>query len=157
MSASRTQRSASRQNRTSQNLTQQASTIFSCALFAAVTLLLATCAWGQGKTLYSFSGPPDGLGPVAGLVRDTAGNLYGATPAGGNTSAEQCENGTNGCGVVFELTNSGGTWTESVIHTFVPGSGDGINPYGYLILDSAGNLYGTTEFGGTTCTGYFCG
>ncbi|MGA8838521.1 MAG: choice-of-anchor tandem repeat GloVer-containing protein [Candidatus Sulfotelmatobacter sp.] len=154
----RTPKSASGQNRTSQKqLTQKTSTTSRGALFVAVTLLLATSAWGQGKVLYSFSGPPDGEAPSAGLVRDAAGNLYGATPAGGNTTAEQCENGINGCGVVFELTNSGGTWTESIIHTFVPGSGDGINPYGNLILNSAGNLYGTTEYGGTTCTGYFCG
>jgi hypothetical protein len=126
-------------------------------LFAALTLLLATSAWGQEKVIYSFNGPPDGDTPSAGLVRDAAGNLYGATAAGGNTSAEQCENGTNGCGVVFELANSGGTWTESVIHTFVPGSGDGINPIGNLILDGAGDLYGVTQYGGTACTGYFCG
>jgi uncharacterized repeat protein (TIGR03803 family) len=158
MSASTTPKSAFRQNRAPQKpSTQPASTKFSSALFAAVTLLLAATAWGQGKILYSFSGPPDGLSPVGGLVRDAAGNLYGATPAGGNTSAEQCTDPTNGCGVVFELTNSGGTWTESIIHTFVPGSGDGINPYGNLIIDSAGNLYGTTEFGGLSCSGFFCG
>lgn len=158
MSAPMTPTSVSRQSHSSQNhLAKRPSTAFCSALFAAVTLLLATSAWGQGKILYSFSGPPDGDAPSAGLVRDAAGNLYGATAAGGNTTAEQCENGTNGCGVVFELTNSGGTWAENIIHTFVPGSGDGINPIGSLILDGAGNLYGTTQYGGTACTGYFCG
>ena len=158
MSASNSARPASRKNRISRNLfTKRFSTAFGSALFVILTLLFSATAWGQGKVLYSFAGPPDGEAPTAGLVRDAAGNLYGAAPAGGNTTAEQCENGTNGCGVVFELTNSGGTWTENIIHTFVPGSGDGINPYGNLILDSAGNLYGTTEYGGTACTGYFCG
>jgi len=125
------------------------------ALFVVLTLL-ATTAWGQGKVLYSFTGRADGDAPTGGLVRDAAGNLYGVTFNGGNQQAEQCQNGNNGCGVVFELTNSGGTWTETVIHTFNPGT-DGINPIGNLILDSAGNLYGTTEYGGTTCTGFFCG
>ena len=158
MSTARTPRSTSRQNCTSQEqLTRKLSTTVCSSLFAVITLLLATSAWGQGKILYSFSGPPDGLAPSAGLVRDAAGNLYGATAAGGNTTAEQCVNGTDGCGVVFELTNSGGVWTESIIHTFVPGSGDGINPIGSLILDGAGNLYGATQYGGTACTGYFCG
>jgi hypothetical protein len=158
MPALKNPQSASHKDRTSHNrATRHSSTLFCTALLTVVMLLLATSAWGQEKVLYSFSGPPDGETPAAGLVRDAAGNLYGATPDGGNTSAEQCVDGTNGCGVVFELSNSGGTWTENIIHTFVPGSGDGINPYGNLIFDSAGNLYGTTEFGGTTCTGYFCG
>jgi uncharacterized repeat protein (TIGR03803 family) len=128
-----------------------------CGTLFAATLLLATSAWGQGKVLYSFNQSPDGNYPTAGLVRDAAGNFYGATPGGGDLGPQQCQAQPTGCGVVYELTNSGGTWTQSIIHTFVPGT-DGINPFGNLIFDSAGNLYGTTQYGGTGCGGFYgCG
>jgi uncharacterized repeat protein (TIGR03803 family) len=78
------------------------------------------------------------------LVFDTAGSLYGTTSAGGNLSA--CE--TSGCGTVFELTPvTGGGWTERIIYVF--GATDGHLPQAGLSMDKAGNLYGTTFFGGT--------
>jgi uncharacterized repeat protein (TIGR03803 family) len=87
--------------------------------------------------LYSFSGA-DGYYPGAGLVFDKLGNLYGTTVRGGLYDA----------GVVFELSPSaGGSWTETVLHSF--GSGvDGSAPESTLVFDKSGNLYGTTSSSG---------
>src|SRR3984885_14352767 len=92
----------------------------------------------------------DGCGPQSSVIFDSAGNLYGTTlQGGGGDNSTFCQ---NGCGTVFELSpNKDGSWTESLIHTFPDGSGgtpDGQNPYASLIMDSAGNLYGTTWAGG---------
>jgi uncharacterized repeat protein (TIGR03803 family) len=92
---------------------------------------------GAATVLHTFTGSPDGNSPFAGLVMDVAGNLYGTTLYGGNSS--YC-----GCGTVFEIDAAG---KETVLHTFT-GEIDGAYPEGGLILDSAGNLYGTTESGG---------
>jgi len=89
------------------------------------------------KVLYSFTGGADGGEPLAGLVRDAAGNLYGTTLYGGS-------GGPYGNGVVFELDNAG---TETVLYTFTGGT-DGGFPYAGLVRDAAGNLYGTTSGGG---------
>jgi uncharacterized repeat protein (TIGR03803 family) len=91
--------------------------------------------------LYSFDGN-DGAYGIGNVVLDRAGNLYGATFGGGGTSCEF------GCGVVFELSpGSNGSWSYTVPYRFSGGS-DGANPYAGLALDGAGNLYGTTAFGG---------
>jgi uncharacterized repeat protein (TIGR03803 family) len=123
-------------------------------LLALVALLcLVTAAWGQDTVLYSFTGGVDGDAPVGGVVRDSAGNLYGSTPNGGDTSPQACtlDYGENGCGVVYKLSpNGSGGWTETVIHTFTSGS-DGSVPLGNLVMDGAGNLFGTTEYGGSPC------
>jgi uncharacterized repeat protein (TIGR03803 family) len=91
--------------------------------------------------LHDFIGA-DGAVPSAGLIEDASGNLYGTTEAGGTST--QC---TNGCGVVFEVSNSSGTWIESVLHSF--NGRDGSNLQAQLFMDAAGNLYGTTTAGGT--------
>src|SRR5882672_8399981 len=81
------------------------------------------------KALYSFAGGTDGMGPWAGLTFDAAGNLYGTTYDGGDTTCYY-----QGCGTVFKLTpTSGGSWTETVLYAFAGGS-DGRNPYGSLTL-----------------------
>ena len=102
---------------------------------------------GQETVLYTFTGGADGRTPFAGLISDKAGNLYGTTTYGG----------TSGKGVVFKLAppaQLGGTWTETVLYNFTGGA-DGGNPYGAgVILDAAGNLYGTTTFGGVDFYGY---
>jgi uncharacterized repeat protein (TIGR03803 family) len=92
--------------------------------------------------LYTFSGS-DGAYPVAGLVFDKAGNLYGTTPYGG--TSKNCTFGsTTGCGVVFELIkNPNGDWTETVLYSFKHGK-DGDTPSARLTLDGTGQLYGTT-------------
>ncbi len=95
---------------------------------------------GTETVLHSFTGGGDGAVPIAGLIADAAGNLYGTTFTGGGSGC-----GGSGCGTVFKLTRSG---TESVLHSFTGSFGDGAGPDAGLIADAAGNLYGTTEFGG---------
>jgi uncharacterized repeat protein (TIGR03803 family) len=128
------------------------------------------------SVLYSFANTPDGANPVNGLIMDAAGNLYGTTYGGGN----------GGNGTVFEMSPSGGSWTEKVIYEIhanyagltMDGAGNifgtnfqaafklspngsggwtptviytfasKANPNGTVVLDSAGNLYGTTFAGG---------
>ncbi len=102
----------------------------------------ALCPWMK-TTLYNFTGAPDGNLPLSADVSfDTAGNLYGTTAEGG--SGHACP---AGCGAVYELTPSGGGWTENVIYSFQGGS-DGKYPSAGLALDNAGNLYSTTSGGG---------
>jgi len=97
-------------------------------------------------SIYSFQDSPDGRLPQGNLVVDAAGNLYGTTVYGGANKS-----GCNrlGCGTVFKLSppTNGGTWTETVLYSFTGGS-DGSNPQAGVILDSAGNLFGTTKGGG---------
>ena len=102
------------------------------------------CPW-KITTLYAFKGTPDCNGQTNSfgeLVFDQAGNIYGTTYYGG----------TKNQGCVYKLTRSGSGYTESVIHSFV-GGGDGRFPYTGVILDSAGNLYGTTGQGGPRDSG----
>jgi uncharacterized repeat protein (TIGR03803 family) len=116
-------------------------------------------AWGQGQqgegvvfkldpggnysAIYTFTGGADGGGPLAGVVRDSGGNLYGTTSGGGMSNCDF------GCGVVFELDASG---QETVLHSFTGGA-DGSVPYVGVILDSAGSLLGTASAGGTGAGG----
>jgi len=94
--------------------------------------------------LYDFQGGVSGFEPGAGVVMDRAGNLYGTTIAGGSP---QC-----GCGVVYKLApGSKGKWTYTMLHTFT--GNDGAQPDANLILDSKGNLYGTTATGGANGAG----
>jgi uncharacterized repeat protein (TIGR03803 family) len=101
----------------------------------------------QEHTLYTFSGKSHGGGPfeMDGLIADQAGNLYGTARGGGQ----------EGGGVVFELTPpsaAGGRWIETALYSF-PSHGDGDFPMGGLTFDAAGNLYGTTAYGGTPGNG----
>jgi uncharacterized repeat protein (TIGR03803 family) len=101
--------------------------------------------------LYSFAGSPDGSHPFAGFVLDSTGNLYGTTYAGGSGSCNRA--GVTGCGTVFKLDKSG---TLNVLHNFagvLHGNSDGAYPRASLIMDSAGNLYGTTSEGGLSNNG----
>jgi uncharacterized repeat protein (TIGR03803 family) len=91
---------------------------------------------GAETVLYSFAGPPDGARPNAGLVMDSAGNLYGTTSAGGASNY----------GTVFKLDTSN---TETVLYSFTGGADGALPLYGSLVMDSAGSLYGTTERGGS--------
>jgi len=102
---------------------------------------------GSENALYNFAGGSDPKLPYAGLVFDKAGNLYGTTELGG----------ANNQGTVFEIIpNANGTWTETVLYNFT-GSADGGQPYGSLVFDGAGNLYGTTNFGGSANCNLGCG
>jgi uncharacterized repeat protein (TIGR03803 family) len=102
------------------------------------------------SVLYSFTGGADGGQPYGGVTLDAQGNLYGTGVVGGMFTGGPCVE--SGCGVAFKLSRSGGTWTESVIHTFTGGS-DGYGPGGGLTLDKNGNLYGMTPTGGAHSLG----
>jgi len=102
-----------------------------------VVLVLAAVAQAQTFTvLYNFTGSSDGGYPYGGLVQDADGNLYGAANVGGASNF----------GVVFKVDPQG---TETVLYSFAGGT-DGESPYGGVILDTAGNLYGTTYKGGAS-------
>jgi uncharacterized repeat protein (TIGR03803 family) len=113
-------------------------------LATALSMLLTVTvapAWAANtyKVLHWFTGK-DGLNPIASLVFDGAGNLYGTTSGGG---------GTGNCGTVFKLAPAGnGKWTRSVLHYFGSTGKYGCQVYAGVILDTAGNLYGTTNQNG---------
>ncbi len=91
---------------------------------------------GKERVLHSFSGTPgDGAGPNAGLIQDAVGDLYGTTTSGG----------AYGYGTLFKLSRSA---PEKVLYSFTGMDGDGATPYSSLVIDAAGNLYGTTNGGG---------
>jgi uncharacterized repeat protein (TIGR03803 family) len=103
--------------------------------------------------LYSFGavGSSDAEGPQSGLVLDSTGNLYGTAGGGG------AANGACDCGTIFELTPSGDTWTETILHRFRGAgglyNGDGSGPNG-LTFDAVGDLYGSTAAGGNQRQNY---
>ena len=112
---------------------------FFSAIFVSTSLAVNV----SGKILHSFSGA-DGASPSGGLAVDSLGNIYGTTTLGGVGS----ECGQNSaCGIVFELSPSANGYTETVLWTFTNGA-DGGGPQGGVILDGAGNLYGTTLYAG---------
>lgn len=88
--------------------------------------------------LYNFGYSPDAAGPTGDLAFDQAGNIYGVASDGPYTE-----------GAVYELMRSGENWTESVIYGFGQKNQDGTDPFGGVIFDGAGNLYGTTVTGGS--------
>ena len=128
-------------------------TTFAGGPYNGGTVFELTPSAGGGWTetvLHNFNHDgSDGYTPEAGLVLDAAGDLYGTTHDGGthNCGTPQSD---DGCGTVFELSPaSGGGWTETVLHSFSNNGLDGIYPFaGPLIFDAAGNLYGTTYWGG---------
>ena len=89
------------------------------------------------NTIYTFTCGSDGAGPEGGLLRDQAGNLYGATSGG------------TGGSTIFELSPSGGGWTFSLLYSF----GFRLNPTGTFVMDASGNLYGTDCSGGFDADG----
>ena len=94
---------------------------------------------GVETVLHTFIGGADGQGPQAAVARDHAGNLYGTTISGG----------VGNLGVVFRIAPDG---AETILHSFTGGA-DGGEPTSSVILDPAGSLYGTTNFGGTNFAG----
>jgi uncharacterized repeat protein (TIGR03803 family) len=97
----------------------------------------------EESVVYAFAGGNDGALPYVGVTFDAGGHLYGTTYGGG----------AYGNGTVFKLSSgSSASWTESVLHSFT-GGWDGKEPLGELILDAAGNLYGTTFEGGDAAYG----
>src|ERR1700722_18186287 len=103
------------------------------------------------SVLYTFTGDPDGAEPFAGVTLDQNGNVYGTTFTGG----------AMGNGSIYPPTppaKKGHPWTETILYSFDSMGNNGIGPESPLLFDSAGNLYGTTEFGGDlNCSGGFGG
>jgi uncharacterized repeat protein (TIGR03803 family) len=102
-------------------------------------------ASGTETLLYSFgASTTDGNGPMAGVIIDSKGNLYGTTVVGG----------TYGYGTAFELSpSSTGAWTETILHNFGASATDGTYPVAPLVIDKKGNLYGTTSSDNTNSSG----
>ena len=96
--------------------------------------------WEQ-TVLYSFTGGADGGEPYKGVTIDRHGNLYGTAVTGGSGGCE------GGCGVVYKLTHSNGTWNQTVIYAFTGGD-DGSGPGARVTVDRSGNVYGMTPTGG---------
>jgi hypothetical protein len=121
------------------------------AILLALVIFASTLSAAEWKeqVLYSFQGAPDGAVPAGSVVFDKAGNLYGATDGGGSSSCD----GPGQCGTVYQLTpptQKGGAWTETVLYIFKGhAQNDGATPEGGLLIDEAGNLYGTTGYGGS--------
>jgi uncharacterized repeat protein (TIGR03803 family) len=94
--------------------------------------------WSE-KILHNFGNAKDGTSALSGVILDAAGNLYGTAASGGEY----------GYGMVFELSpQSDGRWAEKILHNFNHNGKDGNTPYGGLVLDAAGNLYGAASAGG---------
>src|SRR5437870_11141819 len=93
---------------------------------------------GIETVLHRFTNTPDGANPLAGLIMDKSGNLYG-------TTATTLFGGTFTSGIVFKLDDSG---KETVLHIFT-NTPDGAYPVAGLVIDKSGNLYGTTVYGGS--------
>jgi len=106
------------------------------AMFTA-TLFVNGSASAQETVLHAFNNS-DGDEPIAGVIFDASGNIYGTTFYGG----------ANGVGEVFELTPQGSGWTETVLHSFNNTGVDGFYANSSLVFDGSGNLYGTTYWGG---------
>jgi uncharacterized repeat protein (TIGR03803 family) len=108
--------------------------------------LTSTAGTWSEQVLHSFNpNSTDGYQPNAGLILDAAGDLFGTADEGG----------MYGYGAVFELLpRPGGLWAEKLLHHFTGAHSDGTLPYGGLIFDALGNLYGTTLFGGATVPGH---
>jgi uncharacterized repeat protein (TIGR03803 family) len=109
----------------------------------------ASGTWTE-SVLHSFGNGSDGSGPTSALVFDHSGNLYGTTQGGGTNTT--CGGGATGCGTVFELSPTSSGWSETVVYSFCSAIGsfcpDGATPQAGVVLDAAGNLYGTTSSGG---------
>jgi uncharacterized repeat protein (TIGR03803 family) len=127
-------------------------TIAKVLALAALTLSLAATSLAQqdaeqilyAPTCSSITGGLSGGNPFGGVILDSKGNLYGTTVDCGNRLG----------GTVFELTpNADGTWAEQTIYNFDAETEDGSEPYGSLIFDSNGDLYGTTAMGGANQAG----
>jgi uncharacterized repeat protein (TIGR03803 family) len=119
-------------------------------LYGCGTVFKASLAGDQWQetVLYNFDCFSTGKNPYGGVILDSSGNLYGTTVAGG--SGGQCTG--DGCGVVYELTQSGDTWNETVLYNFTGGD-DGFGPGSALVMDKAGKLYGTAPDGGAFAAG----
>src|SRR5579871_505782 len=107
----------------------------------ATTCRSVLCPWTE-NVIYQFVDEEDGFAPEGSLAFDQAGNVYGTTAFGGSGGCGE------GCGTVFQLTRSGSGWAKTTIADYMFGNGDPNALFGSLISDAAGNLYGTSYYGG---------
>jgi uncharacterized repeat protein (TIGR03803 family) len=110
-------------------------------------------AWTE-TTIHTFTyGPPtDGQNPADALTVGPGGALYGTTQFGGSGACVTSSGPYPGCGTVFQLTPPtapGGAWTESILHSFAVTSGDGAVPAASVVVGKNGEIYGTTQWGGS--------
>ncbi len=118
--------------------------------FACVFLLASAFASGPQNRAIQFVTGANGAAPTSTLIADSAGNLYGTTSEGGSNECNYRNSEQYGCGTVFELSPpaaEGGRWTHTVLHEFHYAT-DGSFPFSSLVMDAAGNLYGTALKGG---------
>ena len=121
--------------------------VATAGIFVGIFLGSTYAESAKETLLHSFAGGRDGASPVAGLVADPSGNLYGTTSSGGNGACQ------GGCGTVFKLSrNPDGTWSETQLYSFSGGQ-DGAFPNAGVVFDRSGNLYGATLHGGATGDG----
>jgi uncharacterized repeat protein (TIGR03803 family) len=128
-----------------------------CDSCAGVAFKLTPTTKGQWKEtiIHDFNSNKnnDGVFPTSGLVMDAKGNLFGTTVYGGGQGLSTCGN-LGGCGTVYELSpGAKGSFTERILFRFNDGNGGGVLEDDRLVMDTAGNLYGTTQFGGTSDNG----
>ena len=117
----------------------------SCSFIHGCGVVFKIDRHGYESVLYSFKGGADGFGVASGLVRDEAGSLYGTTIAGGDSNPACTGDGPPGtCGTIYSIDRSG---NHTVLHSFTGGA-DGYAPFGTLLRDWQGNLYGVTSNGG---------
>jgi uncharacterized repeat protein (TIGR03803 family) len=121
---------------------------YQCGLTFKLTPSSGT--WNE-TIAWEFGGTNDGDELASNVIFDKDGNMYGTTLAGGDTKGCHVQ-GHQGCGIIYELSPSGAAWTESILYNFT-GKNDGGAPYGGLIFDKDGNLYGTTSYGGSRTGG----
>jgi uncharacterized repeat protein (TIGR03803 family) len=129
------------------------------AVVAVTAIVGVPSAQAQTFTvIHNFTGANDRAIPLAGLIIDRGGNLYGTASGGGKTN-DGCE--SNGCGVAFRLKPSGAGWILTPLYVFQGGfeSGpDGSNPEARMVFAADGTLYGTTTYGGgNRCNNVTCG
>src|SRR5579863_6779186 len=115
---------------------------FMRTIVASVSIMLFLGSTAPGRAFAKGGAAnTDGAQPVAGLIMDSGGNLYGTTATGGT-----------GNGTVFKLSKSSGGWTNSTLFSF-NGNTSGGMPEGSVVMDGSGNLYGTTLGGGSASKG----
>lgn len=116
----------------------------------------APCSWIEAQ-LYQFAGGADGSSSNPGLALDVNQNIYGSTPDGGIVYGDCYSMYYPGCGTVYRLRASNGSWLKDILYSFT-GAGDGLTPTAGVVLGPDGRLYGTTQYGGYNCLlGSGCG
>ena len=129
---------------------------FSFSAVSSVPVMKCSARWNPAvpeALRYDPVSNPKGARPTGSIAQDSGGNIYGVTIYGGVSKNSICDKTQGGCGTVFELTSSSGTWDETVLYNF-NGYPDGAYPESALALDASGNVYGTSFSGGegtSTC------